>query len=68
MSNLLVNPIVLNAIMASGYKASTLSALGSFQYLRIENSLGNSRDSRRPNDYRGFDCGQHSRIVDLRYG
>ena len=39
MSNLLVNPIVLNAIMASGYKASTKSALGSFQYLRVEKIL-----------------------------
>ena len=36
MSNLLVNPVILNSTMASGYKASTLAALGSFQYLRVE--------------------------------
>ena len=38
-NNLLVNPIRLDSIMASGYKASTLSALGSFQYLRVEKIL-----------------------------
>lgn len=36
MSNLLVNPLVITATMASGYKASTLAALGSFQYLLVE--------------------------------
>jgi hypothetical protein len=39
MSNLLVNPVVLTSAMSQGYKASTLSALGSFQYLRVEKIL-----------------------------
>jgi hypothetical protein len=39
MSNLLVNPIVLNAAMASGWKASTSATLGSFYYLLVEKIL-----------------------------
>ena len=38
-NNLLVNPMRIDSIMASGYKASTLTALGSFQYLRVEKIL-----------------------------
>lgn len=39
MSNLLVNPIVINSIMATGWKAATSAALGSFQYLKVEKIL-----------------------------
>ena len=38
-NNLLVNPVRIDSIMVSGYKASTLTALGSFQYLRVEKIL-----------------------------